>query len=69
MKWSMCLCYFHLVGFFPFYPHIFIKLLRNLAAPHHFLLQWEFICYYYVGNVKVGNIFPKWNVGLSMRVM
>lgn len=28
--------------FFFFYPHIFIKLLRNSAELHHFLLQWEF---------------------------
>lgn len=40
-----------------------MNLLRNLAALQHFLLQWEFKCCY-VGKVKAGNIFPKWNVGL-----
>ena len=28
--------------FFFFYPHIFTKLLGNLAGLHHVLLQWEF---------------------------
>ena len=74
-KWVICLrsskngCVYNLPSpchlfFFSFYPHTVMNLLRNLAALHHFLLQWEFNCCYYVGKVKVGNIFPKWNMGL-----
>ena len=72
-KWVICLhssknvCVYNLPSpchlFFSFYPHTVMNLLRNLAALQHFLLQWEFKCCY-VGKVKVGNIFPKWNVGL-----
>ena len=62
---TVFIIYLHLViYFFSFYPHTVLNLLRDLAALHHFLLQWEFNCCYYVGTVKVGNIFPKWNVGL-----
>ena len=52
-----------------FNPHILIKLLRNSAALHHFLFQRGVQRCYYVGKREVGNTFPKWNVGLSTRVM
>lgn len=49
------------------YPHTVIKLLKNSAAFPHFLLQWESECCYYVGKRGAGNVFPKWNVGLSLQ--
>lgn len=51
-----------------FYPHIFIKLLRNSSVLHHFL-QWESKCCYYVRKSELEMFFSKCNVGLSTRVI